>query len=49
MLIQFIGKQDGKIAFYNAGIESVVISVCSKGDLRSGYRFLVPQIVTSYS
>jgi len=49
MLIQFIDKQDGKIAYDDAVNGPVVICIPSMGDLRSECRFLIPQIVRSYS
>jgi pimeloyl-ACP methyl ester carboxylesterase len=47
MTTQFLEHQNGRLAYDDAGSGPLVMCVPSMGDLRSEYRFLIPQLVAA--
>src|SRR5512143_3400746 len=47
MATQYLDHQNGQLAYDDTGHGPLVICVPSMGDLRSEYRFLVPQLVAA--
>jgi pimeloyl-ACP methyl ester carboxylesterase len=47
MATQYLEHQNGRLAYDDAGSGPLVICVPSMGDLRSEYRFLIPQLVAA--
>jgi pimeloyl-ACP methyl ester carboxylesterase len=47
MATKFLNHENGKIAYDDAGEGPLVVCVPSMGDLRSEYRFLIPQLVNA--